>query len=130
MLEAAKASGLYDDLILGDIEAVLAQPGPRYDLMLACDTMIYLGNLSPAFAGIARRLESGGFFIFSTGAKSGEGWLQTKVHRYRHSEAYLRTETAKAGLDVVKIAECVLRTEDHEPVQSYAVAVLKPDLKP
>src|SRR5439155_9470812 len=65
MIEAARARGIYDDLILGDLESVLAEPGRTYDVILADDTMIYFGDLYPTLSGILERLEPGGFCIFA-----------------------------------------------------------------
>src|SRR5258707_9591773 len=40
MIEAARARGIYDDLILGDLEAALHAEGASYDLIVSGDTMI------------------------------------------------------------------------------------------
>jgi len=126
MIEAARARGIYDDLILGDLETVLAEPGRTYDLILAADTMVYFGDLYPTLEGIIKRLEHGGFCIFAVEAMAGQGWEQTPVNRFRHSEAYLRAESARAGLDFVAIMECLIRREVNEPVAGFAVALRKP----
>jgi predicted TPR repeat methyltransferase len=127
MIEVARARRLYDDLIVGDLETLLAEPGATYDLIVSADTMTYLGDLSRAFWGVANRLEPQGFYIFASEAKAGETWEQTKVHRFRHSEAYLRAEAARAGLEFADIVECTLRREENEPVHGFAVALRKPD---
>jgi len=125
MLESARTRGIYSELILGDIETVLAQRGPRYDLIASADTMTYFGDLAPVFSGVAKRLEEGGFYVFASEAKTGEGWEKTKVHRYRHGESYIRAEAARAGLEIVEIGECTLRQEENEPVPGFAVALRK-----
>jgi predicted TPR repeat methyltransferase len=126
MIEAARARGVYDELILGDLETVLAAPGPRYDLILAADTMIYLGDLAPAFWGVANRLDAGGFYLFAVEAKDETGWEHNEWKRFCHSEGYLREEAARAGLIFIDIMECVLRRQAHEPVRGFAVALQKP----
>jgi len=125
MIAAARARGIYDNLILGDLETILAQPGPLYHLILAADTMIYLGDLAPALRGVAGRLNEGGLYLFAVEAKDGESWEQTPMNRFRHSEAYLRAEAARAGLSIVEISDCILRTEASVPVQGFAVALRK-----
>ena len=125
MLEAARARGIYDDLILGDLETVLGELALSYDLIVSADTMTYFGDLTPLFRGIAQRLEPGGFCIFTTEAKAGEGWEKTKVHRFRHSDVYLKGEAERAGLHVLEIMPCALRREENEPVAGFAVAVRK-----
>jgi predicted TPR repeat methyltransferase len=126
MIEAARARGIYDDLILGDLETVLAEAGPLYDLILSADTMVYLGDLAPTFSGVAKRLVPGGFYIFAVEAKTADGWEQTPANRFRHSEAYLRAEAARAGLAFAGSMETVLRLEADEPVAGLVAAVSKP----
>jgi len=126
MIEAAGARGIYTGLSVGDLEAVLAAPGDAYDLIVSADTMTYFGDLARVFSGVAKRLERGGCYCFASEAKHGEGWEKTEVHRYRHSESYLRAEAKRAGLDFVDIMECTLRREENEPVLGFAVALRKP----
>lgn len=126
MNEAAGKRGIYDELILGDLEPYLASPGKPYDLMLAADTMIYLGDLAPTFGGAAYRLEPGGYFIFAVEAKEGEGWEKTAENRYAHSRTYLEDEAKRQGLEFVESVDCILRTQEHVPIAGYAVALRKP----
>src|SRR6266436_136356 len=126
MIEAARSRGVYDELILDDLETVLAAQGPLYDLIVSADTMIYLGDLGPTFFGAANRLNARGFYIFACESKTGDGWEQTPANRFRHSENYLREEAARAGLSFVDLMECTLRSESAEPVPGFAVALQKP----
>jgi predicted TPR repeat methyltransferase len=126
MIEAARSRAIYDDLILGDLEVFLAEAGRDYDLILAADTMVYFGDLSPTLTGIFERLVPGGFYLFAVEAMGGEGWKQMPVNRFRHSESYLRAASARAGLDVAAVMECSIRREANEPVAGFAVALQKP----
>ena len=126
MIEAARRRGIYDHLILDDLETVLADAGPRYDLILSADTMIYLGDLAPTFFGVANRLAPGGFFIVAVESKRGEGWEQTQANRFRHSIAYLQDESARAGLRFVDVMETVLRREADEQVGGFVAAIQAP----
>lgn len=126
MIEEAKKRGIYDDLILGDLETVLSGQGPAYDLALAADTMIYIGDLAPAFSGVANRLAPGGHYLFAVEAKEGEGWEQTDTNRFRHSLAYMRGEAERAGLEFLDRMECTLREEGNGPIAGFAVALRKP----
>jgi predicted TPR repeat methyltransferase len=123
MLDAAEQRGIYSELILGDIETVLPKLGVRYDLVLSADTMTYFGELAPVLSGVATVLVPGGFYIFASEAKDGEGWEKTKVHRYRHSESYVRAEAQSAGFDVIEISACTLRREEGQPVSGFAGAL-------
>jgi predicted TPR repeat methyltransferase len=125
MIDAARKRAIYDDLILGDLETVLAATGPSYDLILAADTMVYFGDLGPTFSGAAKRLVPGGFYLFAVESMTGNGWEQTPVNRFRHSEAYLRAASTRAGLKFIAIMECLIRREVNEPVAGFVVALQK-----
>jgi predicted TPR repeat methyltransferase len=126
MIDAARARGIYDDLILGDLETELYAPGPSYELILAADTMIYLGDLAPAFLGVAKRLEPEGFYVFAVESTADGEWQQTPSNRFRHSTTYLKAEAERAGLVFVDSMECTLRNEAGTPVAGLAVALQKP----
>jgi len=123
MIDQARRRGLYDQLVVADIETFLSEPGPSYQLILSADAMVYLGDLAPTFVGVARRLEPNGAFLFTCEAKQGDGWELTEANRFRHSEAYLRTEAKRAGLSWLELTTCTLRTERGEPVAGFAVAL-------
>ena len=126
MIEAARARGIYRNLILADLESELANPGPRYDVVLAADSLIYLGDLSLCFSGVWRRLDAGGWFLFTTEAADGDGWELPATSRFRHSQPYLRNEAARCAMEFVGIEDCTIRHEYGVPVAGFAVALRKP----
>jgi predicted TPR repeat methyltransferase len=126
MNDQARQRGIYNRLILGDVETVLATPMPAYDLVLAADTMIYMGDLTASFKGAVRALAPDGHFLCSFEKKDGEGWEQTSANRFRHSEAHLREKAAEAGLAVADLMECTLRYEAGQPVAGLAIAMRRP----
>ena len=123
MIEKARQRGIYDALTAGDLENALGHSGPSYDLMVAADTLVYLGDLKPVFGGAAARLNPNGFFLFTVEKKAGEGYELGPKRRYRHSESYLRTLAAAAGFDVMGLLDCTPRDEAHAPVEGLAVAL-------
>jgi len=125
MIEVARSRGIYDELVLGDLEKVLLAGGRSYDLIVSADTMVYLGDLFPTFCGVFKHLEPGGLYIFACEAKPGEGWEQIPANRFRHSERYIRNEAPRAELDVVDLMDCTIRSEAGEPVPGFAVALQK-----
>jgi predicted TPR repeat methyltransferase len=121
MVEKARARGIYDALTVGDIETALAG---TYDLVLAADTLVYLGDLAPLFRAVAAHLSGDGYFLFTTEAKDGEGFELGPKRRWRHSETYLREEAAKAGLSIAGLVAASPRTEANQPVPGFAVALI------
>jgi predicted TPR repeat methyltransferase len=123
MLREARKRGLYDELIVADFETFLSRLGPAYDLILSADAIVYLGDLGATFAGVAKRLEPDGIFLFTCEAKAGDGWELTEANRFRHSEAYLRGEAERAGLSWLEAVNCIPRYERAAPVAGLAVAL-------
>jgi predicted TPR repeat methyltransferase len=123
MIGKARARGIYDRLMVGDIET--AQLG-RYDLVLAADTLVYLGDLAPLFRAIAALLSPDGYFLFTTEAKEEDGFELGPKRRWRHSQAYLRRQAGAAGLGVAGFVAASPRTEANQPVPGFAVALTAP----
>lgn len=122
MIEKARARHIYDDLAVADLETALATPGPTYDLILAADTLVYLGDLAGVFAGVRKRLAPDGYFLFTTEA-AGEGFELGPKRRWRHSDAYLRATAMDAGLSVAGLVAAAPRCEANQPVEGFAVAL-------
>lgn len=123
MIEKARARNLYDHLAVTDIETVLAGGGADYDLILAADTLVYLGDLTPVFSGARLRLKPDGFFLFTVETKAGEGFELGPKRRWRHSELYLRELAARSGFEVAGLVTCAPRREANAPVEGFAAAL-------
>ena len=126
MIGKARARGIYRNLVVADIESALAQGAEAYDLVLAADTLVYLGDLATTFAGVARRLKSGGYFLFTVELSAGPDFELGPKRRWRHSESYLRRISAELGLELAGIVACAPRTEANVPVDGLAVALNRP----
>lgn len=120
MIEKARQRGIYGRLKVGDIERAIEG---RYDLILAADTLVYLGDLEPLFRAVADHLSPEGFFLFTTEAKEGEGFELGEKRRWRHSENYLRQTAKLAKLSLAGLVAASPRTESHQPVPGFAVAL-------
>jgi predicted TPR repeat methyltransferase len=123
MIERAQGRRIYDTLEVGDVETMLAATGRAYDLILAADTLVYLGDLSKVFAGAAKSLLPGGMFLFTVEASQTAGFELGPKRRWRHSEAYLRAEADRANLDMAGFIACQPRSEAGQPVEGFAVAL-------
>ena len=98
MLDVARRRGGYAALHCADIEGWLAQaPRAHFDLVVAADVFIYLGELSTVFAAVARCLKSGGGFAFSVESCDGADWRLLSSGRYAQSDAYIDRLAAENG---------------------------------
>jgi len=125
MIERARAQNIYDALAVGDLENFLNENKNEFDLILAADTLVYLGDLAAVFAGAAARLKPDGMFLFTVEKHEGAGFELGPKKRWRHSESYLTSEAFKAGFSVAGLLECVPRMEAKREVDGFAVALMR-----
>lgn len=117
MLAQAEKTGLYQQLIAGDIVAECRKLQPAFALITAADVLVYLGDLAPLFAAIRPLLAKGGVFAATVEEHHGtEDWLLQPQRRYAHSATYLRRLATAYDLQLRQLTECVPRTEKSQPV--------------
>ena len=83
----------------------------RYDLALAADTLVYLGDLEATMRGVARALKPDGFFLFTVEKKEGEGFELGPKRRWRHSENLYARLAGANGLEIAGFLACTPRME-------------------
>lgn len=124
MIAQAAAKNVYDRLVAGELEEFLAGEaanGGKYHLVLAADVFVYLNDLAPTFAAIARVLSPAGIIAFTVERHNGDGMKLLPTLRYAHAEAYLRQTLAAAGLAVRHLAEASVRSEKGMSVDGLVV---------
>jgi predicted TPR repeat methyltransferase len=119
MIEKAKAKNIYDHLMVGDIETALG--AESYDLVIAADTLVYLGDLLPLMKAVRKRLSQDGYFLFTVEAAAGDGFALGPRRRWQHSEAYLRRVAGQSGFTISGLVAASPRREKNEPVSGFAV---------
>ena len=124
MIEKARQKDLYDELEVGDAVAALQSRANRLDLIVAGDTLIYIGELSALFAAAAAALRAGGLFSFTVETFDGSTFRLTPARRYEHSHIYLRDVATKNGFAIALSEQVVIRRELGNEVPS-SVYVLR-----
>lgn len=112
MIEKARERDIYTDLRVGDVfDALDAEPA-AYDLIVAADVLVYLGDLAPLMRGVARALRPGSLFAFSAETSCTTDTFELRDSgRYAQADAYVRTESERAGLAVEHTSMAVLRKD-------------------
>ena len=127
MIEKARQLGVYDHLLMGDVLEPLQGSEPAYDLILAADVFVYIGNLEEVFAASHEALRPGGLFAFSVEAdETQDGYVLRQSGRYGHASAYIRNLAARHGQRELRMQEVVLRKEAGVPMQGYLFVFTKP----
>lgn len=128
MVAAAEASGHYDHVEVGDLLTALATRNLDLDLAIACDTIIYLGDLAPLFQALQGALKSGGWFLFSAekmDATLTDDYEIGPTRRFRHSQRYLENMAQDFGFSVNAFEETSLRTEKRVAVPAFVALFRK-----
>ncbi len=110
MVDKASELDVYDTLIVGDIVDTLNTSTEKYDLFIALDVLIYIGDVKSIFNAVRDCSNKNSFFIFSVESQKGEGYSLLKSARYSHSDEYI-LKTASDGFKLIESQEVSLRKE-------------------
>ena len=124
MLAQARAKGLYDRLVEGDVLRVLtdeAAAQAHYHLILAADVFMYLAELAPVLKAAAAVLAPSATIAFSVETHDGVGVILRETLRYAHGAAHARAALDAAGLKLVSLDGAATRTEKNVPVPGLIV---------
>ena len=126
MLAAAGYRDVYDTLIAGDIQHELSASNHRYDIIVAADVFIYVGDLQQVFAAAEKALKPGGLFAFSLESdEQGTTYVLRRSGRYAHSIHYVRTLMTGTGLREASLDQVTLRKENDTVIDGYICVLRK-----
>ena len=126
MLNRARSTGVYDDLVQAELGAFLDSHDDSYDLILCGDTLNYFGKLDDIMRLVADRLKPSGRFVFTLEAAPDDlqGDHGLGEHgRYVHERAYVERVLQAARLAVESFATVTLRKDGGKPVEGFLVQV-------
>jgi predicted TPR repeat methyltransferase len=101
MLEVARGRGCYGELVQAEIAQYLpSQARSSFDLVVAADVLIYIGEIGGVFREVARVLRPAGLFAFSIEQPSEncDSYRLEQSGRYAQSLAYVRKLAREHGL--------------------------------
>lgn len=121
MVEAARRKNIYHRLEAAEFQEFLDRQSDSFDLVLAADVFVYLGDLGPILKSIAR--VASGLIAFTTETHPGSGVVLLQTLRYAHGEKHIRDAAAENGLQILLLEKASTRTEKGKPVEGL-LAVL------
>ena len=84
---------------VGDAARARCASGPRaFDLIVAADLLVYVGDLAPLFAAVASALTADGLFAFSVETCEGDGFRLEPTMRFAQAAPMSRRRRAGSGL--------------------------------
>jgi predicted TPR repeat methyltransferase len=114
MLEQARHKQIYGKLDCDEVVAWLeraAAESRSFDIVLAADVFVYLGDLAAAFKATRAILAAGGLFVFSVERLAQGSFELLTTVRYAHGTSYVRALASRNGF-IVELSEHVdLRKE-------------------
>jgi predicted TPR repeat methyltransferase len=119
MLKLARERQIYDNLISSELVEFLKGQTKRFDLVVATDVFIYIGDLSQVFQGVRGALREGGRLCFSVEASEEQEFVLIAACRYAHSIAYLQTLADDYGFVLETIESHVIRQQEEIDVPGY-----------
>jgi predicted TPR repeat methyltransferase len=126
MISKAAARGIYTRLVTGDIAEAMRENEEAFDLILAGDSFIYVGDLGEVFAAAARTLRGGGLFAFSLERHEGEGFVLHAKVRFAHSIGYIRALARAHAFEELHVREITVRKSGRDDVGGWLVVLGKP----
>ena len=126
MLEEARRKQIYGKLDCDEIVAWLeraAAASLSFDLVLAGDVFIYVGDLEPAFKAIRTILTVGGLFVFSAERLAQGSFELLPTFRYAHSASYVLELASRHGL-IIELSEHVDLRKESNAMIGGAIFVL------
>ncbi len=119
ILEQAREKNIYDELYQADLNEFLGPKVDDFDLVVALDVFVYLGDLSDTFANAQKALKKGGYFGFTIeGLDKGDFCLNTTL-RYSHSAEYCEDLAKNNNFRIVSNKTGVIRQENGTDVTGH-----------
>jgi predicted TPR repeat methyltransferase len=116
MLDEADKKQLYKALIHEDIVTYLKSTDEVFELVIAADVLVYLGNLTSLFESLTKSLRGGGLFAFSVEVVEGTKFTLQKTGRFAHTEKYLSDLAKTFHFEVRYCKGEITRMQNNQPV--------------
>jgi len=127
MIRKSRQRAVYDRLEVGDLVDAMRRQPRAFDLLIAADVLIYIGDLLPTFEAAAQSLRPGGLFVFSVEACEGDRFrMDMLTRRFTHSKPYLQNTAAICGFEQIRLEPVTIRVEAHQPVHGYLALLRLP----
>lgn len=132
MIEQAESKNIYRRTKASEVVSFLKDGDlgvKKYDLILAGDVFVYLGDLEPLFKFANRRLKITGRFLFTVEKYAPEddeaAYKIQRSGRYAHSREYITSQSQLNKFLVESIDEIIPRKEGETLISGYLCSLVK-----
>jgi predicted TPR repeat methyltransferase len=120
MLEEARRKQIYSRLDCDEVVAWLERAAAgsfSFEIVLAGDVFVYVGDLEPVFKAIRTILADGGLFAFSVERLAQGSFELLPTFRYAHSASYVRELASRHGFTIELSEQVDLRKEGNAMIE-------------
>ena len=89
MIEISRRKGIYNELHCADVSEFLKSQQRAWDVIVAADLFIYIGDLREIFRFVSAALRPGGCFAFTIETIDAGEFFLRPTRRYAHSLGYI-----------------------------------------
>jgi len=127
MIRKSEEKRVYDELYNNDLTIFLEKNHVKYDMIVAADVFIYIGDLAKIVNATVNAQEKGGYFIFSI-EKSFEHqtYHLRDTGRYSHSVNYIKNILNEASYNIILDQPTILRNEKGHNIEGIIYLCQKP----
>jgi len=118
MLAYAQQKKIYDELLLADIAEVI-EKHRDLDLVIAADTLVYIGDLDQIFTQLALALKPDGLFVFTIEKTGNYPYALQNTARFAHHEKYLQDLSMKCHFGIILKQNIVLRKHRNGVIEGF-----------
>lgn len=119
MLAMAQTKHIYDHLVCEVLDSFLSSKTAVYDLILAGDVLVYIGDLSMLFKHVAKALRANGLFLFNTEISENDDFKMNQSGRFLHHKKYIETLAKKNHFAVIQYEKAITRMQNNQPVYGH-----------
>lgn len=126
MLDKARGKQLYTELYTLDIVEYMIASTRVFDLVVAADVLIYVGNLSSFIKAARNAMSVGSVLAFTIEREDVAKQFKLNMSgRYSHNPLYVQALAEEEGYELVHKEDCIVRTEGAMPVKGCTFILKK-----
>jgi predicted TPR repeat methyltransferase len=119
MLAEAAQKNVYDDLVASDLNTFLINQNAQFDLILAGDVLVYIGDLNTLFKNIHHALRTQGLFIFNAEISDTTEFTMNQSGRFSHRKDYLDKLASEHQFKIIYYKKVITRLQNNQPVYGH-----------
>lgn len=119
MLEIAAQKHIYNELFTNDLTLFLTNTLTHYDLIIAGDVLVYLGDLTTLFKLVRKSLRQKGLFVFNTEVSQNLPFKMNQSGRFSHHKNYIESEAEKNHFKISFYQSAITRKQNNDPVYGH-----------